>query len=128
MNDPGNKISNFTEADLDRLFAGLKADREYSPRPGFYARVMDAVESSKGNSIWAAFLEPWFGRRLTVASAVLMLVMGVALIYPGTEHEREEEAAASPQLVAQHVAFASEAGQMAGPDAVLVNLVTYQEH
>ena len=124
MYEPGNKIGDFSEADLDRLFAGLKADQEHSPRAGFYARVMDRVESSKGNSIWAAFLEPWFGRRLTLASAVLMLVMGVALMYPGTEHEREEEVA----LASPHVAtFASDYTQTAGPDAVLVNLVTYQE-
>jgi hypothetical protein len=122
MYEPGNKIGNFSEADLDRLLATLKAGEECGPRAGFYARVMDQVDASKGNSIWAAFLEPWFGRRLAVASAVLMFLMGAALLYPGSEFEEGMSADTS------RAAIIADSNQTAGPDAVLVNLVSYQEH
>ena len=123
MYEPGNQNRlSFEDADLDRLLQELKVDQEYSPRPGFYSRVLDRVDASKGSSIWTAFLEPWFGRRLAVASAVLMLLMGVALLYPGSEFDEEINGDSSARAM-----LVAEGGQTAGPDAVLVNLVTYQE-
>ena len=61
------------------LFRGLAVRGEVEPRPGFYARVMDRIEAERPASIWSILLEPRFGFRLSVASAVLVVLMGVFL-------------------------------------------------
>src|SRR3954468_21573871 len=76
-----------SEADLDRLLAELKAPEDVGPAPGFYARVMDRIESQRSNSIWSVFLEPIFGRRLALVSGLLMLLLGAALFVPSTEFD-----------------------------------------
>jgi hypothetical protein len=135
---PGNGPlggSQLSEGDLDRLLAELKAPEETAPAPGFYARVMDRIETQGSKSIWSVFLEPLFGRRLAVASGLLLLVLGAAMLVPGSEVEDELIAGsrtativASPATsweAAENIAIDSSAQDK---DAVLVNLVTYQEH
>ena len=63
-----------------RLIRTLKPDADAEPFPGFYARVLDRIEQMRPAPFWAAFLEPVFGRRLAVASAVLAVLMGIALV------------------------------------------------
>jgi hypothetical protein len=127
--------SEFNEHDLDRLLAELKAPDEIAPAPGFYARVMDRIEAQGSKSIWAVFLEPLFGRRLAVASGVLLLVLGAAMLLPGSEVEDELMAGSrtAATVVAEPVGWSTVDSNSidASPqdkDAVLVNLVTYQEH
>ena len=110
----------FTDTDLDLLLGELKAPEEVSPRPGFYARVMDRIESQRPKSIWSVFLEPLFGRRLAVASGVLMLVLGAAMFVPGSEFDDQVVAKSQLSLVVNDSPDQDK-------DAVLVNLVTYQE-
>jgi hypothetical protein len=57
----------------------LRAPAEADPRPGFYARVVERIESQRQSSIWSLFLEPAFGRRLALASATLAVLMGLYL-------------------------------------------------
>jgi hypothetical protein len=128
--------SQFGEADLDRLLAVLKAPEDVCPAPGFYARVMDRIETQRGTSIWSVFLEPIFGRRLAMASGVLMLLLGAALFVPGSEVEDGLMGKGSLMAVtgenqpAPVVSFDSIGmdDRDQDKDAVLVNLVTYQEH
>ena len=110
----------FSDADLDLLLAELKAPQEVSPRPGFYARVMDHIDSQRSKSIWSAFLEPLFGRRLVVASGVLTLMLGAAFFLPGSEFDDEVMAKGQTAMIVNDAP---------DPDtnAVLMNLVTYQE-
>ena len=119
----------FGESDLDRLLAELKVPEEIYPAPGFYARVMDRIEARQSKSIWAVFLQPLFGRRLAVVSGVLMLLLGAALFVPGSEVDDQLLAQGQTTVVSQSVA---ELQPIYAPDqdkdAVLVNLVTYQEH
>src|SRR5258708_10628168 len=70
-----------------RLFQGqaemlrlLQTDRELDPRAGFYARVMDRIEQRGSSSVWAALLQPNFGRRLAMASAVFVMLLGTYLV------------------------------------------------
>ena len=106
----------------------LKAPEEFEPRAGFYARVIERVEAQRQSSIWSVFLEPAFGRRLAVASAVLAMLMGVYLV-------SSEPGAHSRELGAQAIVLSGEdepgpvlgAGQEQDRGAVLVNLATYQE-
>lgn len=62
------------------LLRALKTVEEIEPRAGFYARVIDRVERERQSSFWSVFLEPAFGRRLAVASAVLAVLMGFYLV------------------------------------------------
>lgn len=109
-----------SDADLDVLLAELKAPAEVAPRAGFYARVLDRIDSQRSKSIWSIFTEPLFGRRLVVASGLLMLVLGAALFVPGFEHDDDVSAVGQ-------TSFGVSASPDQDKDAVLVNLVTYQE-
>lgn len=133
MHEPGKNVGSspggweahlseneFSDADLDLLLAELKAPEEISPRPGFYARVIDRIESQRSKSIWSVFTEPLFGRRLVVASGVLMLILGAALFVPGSEFDDEVAAMGQASVVIS-------AAPDQDKDAVLMNLVTYQE-
>ena len=128
MHEPGRNVGTsrserdapFNDADLDLLLAELKAPKEVSPHAGFYARVMERIDAQRPKSIWSVFMEPLFGRRLVVVSGVLMLVLGAALFVPGSEIEDEIGAKAQSAMV-----LVGSPDQ--DKDAVLVNLVTYQE-
>jgi len=97
----------------------LRADVE--PQPGFYARVMERIDS-QGLSIWSAVFDSPFGRRIAVASMALALILGLYLITSEkmAEHTIAVVAEDQPGMVLT----------ASGPpdrDAVLVNLVTYRE-
>ena len=113
------------------LFRALKAPEEVEPRVGFYARVIDRIDAQRQSSIWTVFLEPAFGRRLAVASAVLAVLMGFYLV---------SSEPAGRQIIAhqavQHTVVLpgeDEPGLVLGADqdqdrgAVLVNLASYRE-
>ncbi|HEY3837269.1 MAG TPA: hypothetical protein VGL72_11890 [Bryobacteraceae bacterium] len=132
--DPGNGPlgeNPFSESDLDGMFVELKVPEEVSPGPGFYARVMDRIEAQRSKSVWAVFLQPMFGRRLALASGVLMVILGAALFMPGTGVDDQAMGGTEAQVVT--TSGQPYVSQVIGsPDqdqnAVLVNLVTYQEH
>jgi hypothetical protein len=107
----------------------LRPDSELDPRAGFYARVMDRIEQEGRSSIWSVLLQPNFGRRLAMASAVLVMLLGTYFV----TSERSE-----PDIVSTDVAFTgapSAAGDLSQDslqqqrqrDAVLVNLAAYHE-
>jgi hypothetical protein len=121
----GNEMS---EADLDRLLSELKAPEDVGPAPGFYARVMDRIESQRSNSIWSVFLEPIFGRRLAVVSGLLMLLLGVALFVPSSEFDDGMMAQGNVSMTAREDGLPRVLSSDQDKDEVLVNLVTYQEH
>lgn len=108
----------------------LRADAE--PRPGFYARVIQRIDDARQKStIWAAFLEPAFARRIVFASVALVLLLGTYLV--------STEPGASTVQPAQTVIEAQQSSPSASDvrfddgtpaqerDAVLVNLASYQE-
>jgi hypothetical protein len=133
----------FTDADLTRLLMELRAPEEVAPRGGFYARVMDRIESERSNSILSWFLEPAFGRRLAFAAGALMIVLALVLVSTPAEPQgfaqapaihfnsefvpNEDQPAVSlgtSPAAAQPVSLMD---QDASRDAVLSSLVTYQE-
>ena len=118
------------------LLHTLRSTAEIEPRAGFYARVMERIEAQAPVSIWNVFSDSPFGRRIAVASMALALAIGVYMF--------SAEPAGDQGVSARQVEFVP--GQLAGPmggedqpgvslttqgapdrDAVLVNLVTYQE-
>lgn len=89
---------------------------ECEPRPGFYARVMDRIERQPDNSIWAILLLPNFGRRIAIASAALVVVLGSYLV-----SSENRSPAPAPQEISQESTLPQQR------DAVLVNLASYQQ-
>lgn len=104
----------------------LRPAEELEPPPGFYARVMDRIETQRSNSIWSVFLEPLFARRLMYASAVLTVVMGVFLF---TSPKDEMMASTMPeQILAEEMPPPTRLVDLEQDrNTVLVQLTTYQE-
>lgn len=126
--DCANELRQFQgQAEMLRL---LQPDRDLDQRAGFYARVMDRVEREDRSTIWSALLQPNFGRRLAMASAVLVMLLGTYLV---TSESSEPQVASTdvvmvdgaPQATA--VAEQDSLQQQLQRDAVLVNLATYHE-
>ena len=108
-----------------RMLRSLRAPEEVEPKAGFYARVIERIESQGVASIWSLFFESAIGRGVAMASMALVLSVGAYLV----STERGAEAEAGKALTQQ--SSGSDASRMlAGApdsDAVLMNLVTYRE-
>lgn len=110
-----------------RLLHGLRYSKELEPVAGFYARVMERIEARRGSSIWYAFMEPAFARRVVFASMSLLVLLMAYMI-------RTEPASSlppsSPEVV---MAVAPPAQQRVGVnpqqdrEAVLLTLATYRK-
>ena len=113
-----------------KMLRSLQADGDAEPRVGFYARVMDRIEQEGGFSIWSVLLQPNFGRRLAMASAVLVVLLGTYLV---TSESSEPMVASTPEVASTGVPSAPAAAdqdslqQQRQRDAVLVNLAAYHE-
>jgi predicted anti-sigma-YlaC factor YlaD len=101
------------------LLRHLRSEAE--PRPGFYARVMERIEAEGPASIWNVFIESTFSRRVAMASMALALLFGVYVVTA----EQNEHATITVDGNASNQVW----NQPGTPDrdAILVNLVTYQE-
>ena len=125
--DCANELRQFQgQAEMLRL---LQPDGDLDQRAGFYARVMDRVEQEERSTIWSALLQPNFGRRLAMASAVLVMLLGTYLV---TSERSEPQLASTDVVVAgaprdTAVADQDSLQQQRQRDAVLVNLATYHE-
>ena len=98
------------------------------PRSGFYARVMQRIEDARAsNSVWSAFLDPVFARRLVYLSATLVLLFGTYLVSTTPAGGLGQM---PPSVSVSTASAVSNADDLATPqerDAVLVNLAAYQE-
>lgn len=108
------------------LLRSLRAreEEELAPEPGFYARVMDRIESQRPLSVWEVFLQPVFARRLAYASLTLILVLGML-----TARVRVEPAvmASSPEVILSERPVSRDLGldRQHDREVVLVDLVSY---
>jgi hypothetical protein len=110
----------------------LRAPAGLEPRAGFYARVMQRIDEARAaNTVWSAFLDPIFGRRLVYASVTLALLLGAYLV---STEPRDYSVYQTPPTVSapatQAAISSDDADGVATPqerDAVLVNLAAYQE-
>ncbi len=102
---------------------------EFEPAVGFYARVIERIDTQRQSSFWTIFLEPAFGRRLAVASAVFAVLMGLYLV--GSEPDGTSLMANRPAVVM--LPGEDEPGPVLGADqdqdrgAILVNLASFQQ-
>lgn len=119
------------EAQAELLHA-LRPGKEIEPSAGFYARVMDRIETQGPASIWSLLLEPAFGRRLAVASATLVVLLGTYFV---TTELSEPMVAVAPTVATSVPApsgFSAQPStdsvqQQRQRDAVLVNLASFHE-
>jgi hypothetical protein len=126
--DCASELDRFrAQAEMLRL---LKPDVDLDQRAGFYARVMDRIEQQGRFSIWSVLLQPNFGRRLAMASAVMVMLLGTYLV---TSEAGEPMAASTDVVFTGEPPTLSAAGQdnslqqQRQRDAVLVNLAAYHE-
>jgi predicted anti-sigma-YlaC factor YlaD len=112
--------------DLSQMFSTLRSSDPPQPSPGFYARVTNLIEKQQPvSSLWAAFLEPVFGRRLALACLLVMATLGTVLM------TRETEYAAGPTpemiLAVERAAPALEAGPLLDRDQMLFTLASHKQ-
>src|SRR5258708_739414 len=107
----------------------LRSDAD--PRPGFYARVMERIETQRPGSIWKVFSDSPFGRRIAIASMALAALLGIYLVT--TEQYVDPSSMNSDQMISATLPGEDQPAMVLGSneapnrDAVLVNLVTYRE-
>jgi hypothetical protein len=117
-----------------KLLHALRPGKEIEPSAGFYARVMDRIEAHGRASIWSVLLEPAFGRRLAVACATLVVLLGTYFVAT----ELSEPTVAVAPTMATTVQTPGDLGsrpsagqdslqQQRQRDAVLVNLASFHE-
>jgi anti-sigma factor RsiW len=62
------------------LFRALRPAESAEPSPGFYARVINRVETQTRPSVWSLFGDSLFARRLTYASVTLLVLLGTVFM------------------------------------------------
>lgn len=93
---------------------------------------MERIEARGPASIWTLLLEPSFGRRLALASATLVVLLGTYLVTTESGYSSSDNSIASTPAVydatAARVDVVSDTlQQQRQRDAVLVNLASYHE-
>jgi predicted anti-sigma-YlaC factor YlaD len=104
----------------------LRGSDESELAPGFYARVTERIEAQQGASLWNAFLEPAFGRRLLTASLTLTLALGSYLVFREAEAAYAAPAPEAIMAVEEHPPGLGTDPQQ-DRETILVTLATYRE-
>lgn len=109
-----------------RLLRVLAPSREVEPAAGFYARVLGRIESRERTSVWTAFLDPIFGRRLAAtALAVAGLFVGYLAFTEATSNSQQVYATDSAMVNDNHPPLGVDRNQ--DRETVFVTLATYRE-
>ena len=109
-----------------RLLHVLASPRQADPPAGFYARVLERIESERRPSFWDAFLEPSFGRRLLATSLMLVCLLGGYVVFTEAANHT---ATSTPEavMVAEHPpGLGSNVDR--DRETVLVSLATYRDY
>jgi hypothetical protein len=118
------------------ILRSIRPGEEFEPRAGFYARVMDRIESEGRSSIWSVLLQPTVGRRMAVTCATLVVLLGSYFVVTELSEPivavAPTIASASPALPelqpVRTQAVRDDSTQVARQrDAVLVNLASFHE-
>ncbi|MGC9969052.1 MAG: hypothetical protein ABSE56_00550 [Bryobacteraceae bacterium] len=108
-----------------RLLRTLQVPDPPEQAPGFYARVLERIEARRTGSIWSAFLDPVFGRRLVATSLALMVLLGGYLAF--TETSAAPPATAVAIIAVQDHPPGLGEDRQRDRDTMLVTLATYHE-
>jgi predicted anti-sigma-YlaC factor YlaD len=66
--------------ELSELFTSLRSPDPPVPGPDFYARVSVRIDQQRPVPFWTAALDPFFGRRLALASLLVLATLGAVLV------------------------------------------------
>jgi len=112
--------------EMSDLFSSLQSADPPLPAPGFYARVSNLIEKQQPESLWSIFLEPVFGRRLALASLLLLATLGTVLVSRETE---EYAFGPSPEMIlaVEKDAPLIEAGPAMDRDQMLFTLASHKQ-
>ena len=115
----------------EMIRSAFQVAADVGPSSGFYARVMDRIQTQRSRSMWFAFLDPQFSRRLAFASLALLVLLGLTMFSaPDNEEAMLAEAPAYyavDEMAEQAPTPVLGENQQEDRDTVLVNLATYQE-
>jgi len=81
--------------EMSEMFSSLRSPNPPLPSPGFYAQVTNLIEKQQPDSFWAAVLQPAFGKRLALASLLVLATLGTVLM----SRETEYAAGPSPEMI-----------------------------
>ena len=111
--------------EMSGLFSSLRSPDPPAPSPGFYARVTHLIEQQQPDSFWAAFLEPVFGRRLALASLLVLATLGTLLMSRETEYAYGP----SPEMIlaAERDAPSMQSAPLLDRDQMLFTLVSHKQ-
>jgi hypothetical protein len=111
------------------MFKSLKPTEEFELDAGFYARVMNRIETQAKPSIWNIFGESIFAKRLAYASLTFAVLLGTYFVSSTSTNEDQQFANSSPEVLMSNDPHPTEVGTDPQKDreAVLVNLATYEE-
>ncbi len=112
--------------EMSALFSSLRSPDPPVPAPGFYARVSGLIEKQQPQSFWKLFFEPVFGRRLALASLLVLATLGTVLMTGETE---EYTAGPSPEMIlaVERDAPLMEAGPAMDQDQMLFTLASHKQ-
>ncbi len=109
-----------------RLLHVLAPSQAMDPAPGFYARVLERIESQRRPSFWDAFQEPAFGRPLLATSLALVCVLAGCLAFAETAGEASVTGPEAVMATEHPAGLGLNADQ--DRETVLVSLATYREY
>ena len=114
-----------TMREMSSLFLSLRSPDPPAPSPGFYARVTNQIEKQQPESFWAAVLEPVFGRRLALASLLVLATLGTLLMSRETEYAYGP----SPEMIlaAERDAPPMQSAPLLDRDQMLFTLVSHKQ-
>lgn len=107
------------------LFRVFRTDVE--PGAGFYARVMNRIETQARPSVWSLFGESMFAKRLAYASATFLVLAGVVIV---SSNQSDQLAAfGDPEVILAGDERYTPVSMDPQRDreVILVNLATYQQ-
>ena len=108
-----------------RLFQSLKAPANLEIDPGFYARVMNRVETQARPSVWSLFGESLFAKRLVYASATFLVLFSSYLA--SSPASDDGLVAGSPEVIlaGQQLPQPVSMDPQKDRDVILVNLASW---
>lgn len=101
---------------------------EVEPSSGFYARVMNRIDTQAKPSVWSLFGESMFAKRLAYASATFLLLAGVVFISANEPDTAMASTYPEVILAADQLYTPVSMDPQRDREVVLVNLATYQDY
>jgi hypothetical protein len=110
------------------LFRSLRTAGDVEPAAGFYARVVNRIETQTKPSAWSLFGESLFAKRLAYASAMFVVLLSTVFFSSG--NPEESFAVSAPEMILageEHPEPVSMENPQRDRDVILVNLATYRQ-